>query len=136
MTKDPLTPTTENIGLDPVEILVCATCRLNDVPADKDDRPGKHLLQGLMAADVPDHITIRSVECLSNCKRGCTIVLRANGKWTYVYGHLDPETDVETVIEGAKKYSNAADGLVPWRERPEHFRKNCIARIPPLKEHS
>ncbi|MYH58038.1 MAG: metal-binding protein, partial [Boseongicola sp. SB0675_bin_26] len=24
-------------------------------------------------------------------------------------------------------------GLVPWRERPEHFRKNCIARIPPIE---
>ena len=34
--------------------------------------------------------------------------------------------------EGATKYAATPDGVVPWRERPDHFRKNCIARIPPL----
>ena len=39
----------------------------------------------------------------------------------------------EIIVDGVTRYHNAADGLVPWRERPEHFRKNCIARIPPLE---
>ena len=37
----------------------------------------------------------------------------------------------EAVLDGATRYAATADGLVPWRERSEHFRKNCIARIPP-----
>jgi predicted metal-binding protein len=52
-------------------------------------------------------------------------------RWTYVYGNL-AEDAVDVVVDGANRYAATADGLVPWRERPEHFRKNCIARIPPL----
>ena len=32
----------------------------------------------------------------------------------------------------AARYRATPDGLVPWRARPETFRRNCIARIPPL----
>ena len=66
-------------------------------------------------------------------KRGCTIALRSPGRWTYVYGNIDPAAQLETVVEGVTRYAATPDGLVPWRERPEHFRKNCIARIPPLE---
>jgi predicted metal-binding protein len=75
---------------------------------------------------------VHAVECLSNCTRGCTVALRGGDRWSYVYGNLNPETDVETLRDGAARYQAAADGLVPWRERSQHFRKNCIARIPPL----
>ncbi len=72
------------------------------------------------------------VECLSNCTRGCTVALRAPGRWTYVYGNLDASL-VGVLADGVARYVATADGLVPWRERPEHFRKNCIARMPPLE---
>ncbi len=35
------------------------------------------------------------------------------------------------IIDGAARYHATADGLIPWRERPDHFKRNCIARIPP-----
>ena len=76
---------------------------------------------------------MRAVECLSNCTRGCSIALRGPGRWTYVYGNLDETADVHTIVDGVIRYHRTSDGLVPWRERPEHFRKNCIARIPPLE---
>lgn len=78
-------------------------------------------------------VQVIPVECLSNCSRGCTVALRAPGRWTYVYGNLDPAQHLPALAEGAAKYLAAPDGLVPWRERPEQFRKNCIARIPPLE---
>jgi predicted metal-binding protein len=60
-------------------------------------------------------------------------VLRGGaGRWTYVYGNLD-ESLAQVVHDGATRYHATDNGLVPWRERPEHFRKNCIARIPPLE---
>ena len=69
---------------------------------------------------------------LSNCDFGCSVVLRGGDqRWTYVYGNLDPEK-VAIVLDGVARYRATSNGLVPWRERPEHFRKNCIARIPPL----
>ena len=38
----------------------------------------------------------------------------------------------DMILEGAALYHQTDDGLIPWRQRPEHFKRNCIARIPPL----
>ncbi|MGO4909132.1 DUF1636 family protein [Pseudorhodobacter sp. W20_MBD10_FR17] len=117
-----------------VDLLICTTCKSSDPLATMDDenRPGAQLYAALMAGEIPAGVNVHAVECLSNCTRGCTVALRGGDRWTYVYGNLNPETDVETLRDGAARYQAAADGLVPWRERSQHFRKNCIARIPPL----
>jgi len=117
---------------EPIELLVCVTCRLMDAPAQPDaERPGR-LLADALNGQMPDGVVLRETECLSNCKRGCTVALRGPGRWTYVYGNIAPD-QAETVAQGATRYRDADKGLVPWRERPDHFRKNCIARIPPLE---
>lgn len=121
-----------------VELLVCMTCR-SALPsysltpeAEDAPRAGAVLLAALQTAQVPESLRIVPVECLSNCTRGCTVALRGTGRWTYIYGNLDAGM-VDVLIDGAARYAASADGLVPWRERPDHFRKNCIARIPPLE---
>ena len=119
--------------LKSIEILVCDSCRHEDFPKVADTRPGALLLEALAKQELPVEIAVRSVKCLSNCSQGCSIALRGEGRWSYVYGNLTPNEHVSTIIEGANKYLTAADGLVPWRDRPEHFRKNCIARIPPIE---
>ncbi|MEL7091209.1 MAG: DUF1636 domain-containing protein [Pseudomonadota bacterium] len=114
-----------------VELLVCTKCRKGqDIPDDA-TRPGAALHAELSARALPDTITLRAVECLSNCSQGCSVALRGGpARWTYVYGNLDTDL-ADTLIDGATRYAATDDGLVPWRERPEHLRKNCIARIPP-----
>jgi predicted metal-binding protein len=72
------------------------------------------------------------VECLSNCTRSCTAAVAAPGKWTYVVGHLDPEQNVEDMLQFARLHGASADGLTVWRDRPVHVRKNTIARVPPM----
>jgi predicted metal-binding protein len=115
-----------------VELLVCTTCRRGQ-PKDADaPRPGALLAERLAGA-LPEGVRLTPVECLSNCDAGCTVVLRGPGRWSYVYGNLCPDAQVATIAEGALKYAESADGRVPWRERPEHFRKNCVARIPPME---
>ena len=119
-------------AVPPVELLVCTRCRPEGQEvADDADRPGAALFRGLSAQGI-EGVAITPVECLSNCSRACTIALRGPDRWTYVYGGFDAEDGLDTIRAGALTYRDAADGLVPWRERPEHFRKNCIARIPPL----
>ncbi|WP_204115818.1 DUF1636 family protein [Shimia biformata] len=117
---------------EPVELLVCTTCRAG-APTDQDGpRAGAALFDALGNAELPANITLRPVECFSNCDHGCSITLRGgDARWTYVYGRFSGPEDVALVAEGASKYAATTDGLVPWRERPVHFRKNCIARIPP-----
>jgi predicted metal-binding protein len=75
---------------------------------------------------------VTPVECLSVCKRPCTVALAAGGKWTYVVGDLDPESQVDDVVDMALRYGASGNGIVPWRERPQSFRKGVVSRTPPL----
>ena len=115
------------------ELLVCTTCRMGrEIPADG-VRPGARLHRALEEMDWPEGVVLRAVECFSNCDQGCSVVLRGGPeKWSYVYGRLD-ETLADVIHDGATRYHATDNGLVPWRERPEHFRRNCIARIPPTE---
>jgi predicted metal-binding protein len=120
-------------NLQPVEVLVCATCRAGQPTDQEGPRPGAQLGAALTEMDWPDHVSIKAVECLSNCDSGCSVAVRGGAeRWTYVYGNFTGAEDAALVHEGLVKYAATTDGLVPWRERPVHFRKNCIARIPPL----
>ncbi len=120
------------VELPPVELLVCVKCRREtDVP-EGGQRPGEKMHAALAECVMPDGVTLKAVECLSNCSSGCSVAVRGGAsRWTYVYGNLMEDRDADMVVDGITKYAATADGIVPWRERPEHFRKNCIARIPP-----
>ena len=59
------------------------------------------------------------------------MALSAPGRWAYVYGRLSQD-NARDIVAGAAAYAAAPDGLVPWRSRPEIFRKQSLARIPPV----
>lgn len=117
-----------------VTLHVCVTCRGADTPDDA-PRPGARLHRALAAAlaerDGDVCLRLEPVECLSVCKRPCTVAVSSPGRWTYIYGDLDPATAAETILDGVARYAGTPDGIVPWRERPAAFRKGVIARIPP-----
>ena len=110
-------------------LYVCITCKAGE------DRPGQALFDALSARIVADDetgVSLRAVECLSVCKRPCTVALAARGKWTYVVGDLSVETDLDDILTAARRFARTHDGIVPWRERPMPFRKGVISRTPPL----
>ncbi|PWR18168.1 DUF1636 family protein [Zavarzinia aquatilis] len=113
-----------------VTLHVCITCRANRRLAEGEICPGSRLLEAARRA-APDGIAVAPVTCLSACSRGCAVAFAGPGRWTYVYGGIAPETDLGALLEGAALYARAADGIVPWRERPELLRRSVIARIPP-----
>lgn len=115
-------------------LMVCTTCRGQGASDPEAVRPGAMLAASLSQAEFPANVRLQEVECLSACKTGCAIALAAPGCWTYVYGHLDPELHLEQIVQGVAAYAASSDGLVPWRERPEIFRKQSIARIPPQEQ--
>lgn len=114
-------------------ILVCTTCRRDAAVGPAGECPGQWMFSSL-AARLPEGLRLQPVQCLSACSQGCAVALSSPGKWTYVYGRLDPEKHIPDILEGAVRYAASADGIVPWRERPEIFRKNPLARIPPLED--
>lgn len=116
-----------------VTLHVCVTCRRGLPDAGDAPRPGAALHEALVAAGAPEGVRIVAAECLSACDNGCNIALSAPGRWSYVYGHMDPTRHVPDILAGATAYAAAPDGIVPWRERPQIFRKQSLARIPPLE---
>jgi predicted metal-binding protein len=107
---------------------VCVTCRREgDDPAAP--RAGARLLAALEAS-APGGLALAPVECLGNCKRGCSVALAAEGTWTYVFGDLGPDAAPD-ILTAAALLAASPDGLMPWRGRPEPFKRGMIARIPP-----
>lgn len=115
------------------ELLVCVTCRRKGAPPEDERRPGRVLFDRIAAAETPEGLRVTPVECLQNCSNACTVALRGPAaKWTYVFSNVDETTGAEMLLAGAAQYHAAPDGVIPWRERPEHFKRNCLARIPPI----
>jgi len=116
-------------------IFVCVSCKLAiDGHGNDFEKPGREL-----AAAVDDHlrgagasgIEVRPVECLSVCKRACTIAFTGQNKWTYLIGGVDAKTHADEISVTAQRFAASEDGIIPWKERPLFFRKGVIARVPP-----
>jgi predicted metal-binding protein len=113
-------------------LYVCTTCRDADhVVGQGAPCAGARLLAALVAAPIDPAIRIVPVECLSVCKRTCSVSFAAPGKWTYVYGDLPAETAAPVILDGARLYAQAPDGLIPWKQRPDALKKGVVARVPP-----
>jgi len=114
-----------------VTLHVCITCRAGQTLQEGETTPGARLYAAIANKGAPEGVNLVAVECLSACSQGCSVALSAPGRWSYVYGRLS-EVNAADVIAGAAAYAAAPDGIVPWRSRPEIFRKQSLARIPPI----
>ena len=116
-------------------IYVCNTCRRPEDPEDY-PRPGAALAAATIRAAEDSGIAVQPLRCLANCKRGCSAVLRRTDasapSWTYVFGHLDAAADAQALVQGAQLLAQSADGLMPWKGRPEALKRGLIARVPPF----
>jgi len=118
-------------ALEATTIYVCITCRR---PGDPDDapRPGLLLARATKRAAEGTGLKVKRVRCLANCNRALSCAMRRDGGWAYVFGELEADRDAAALIEGAKLFARAEDGLMPWRGRPEVLKRGLIARVPPI----
>ena len=115
----------------PMILYVCTTCRDADhVVGQATPCAGARLYAAIEAAPCDPLVRVVPVECLSACKRPCTVSFVAPGKWTYVFGDLPADSAAEIVRLGARLYAEATDGLIPWKLRPDALKKGALARVP------
>ncbi|UVK52221.1 DUF1636 family protein [Mesorhizobium sp. AR02] len=113
-----------------VTIIVCASCR-DETGSDAHPRAGELLADDTRRAASDDHIRVRAVECLGNCKRRLSAAILRDGCWSYVFGDLTAASGAD-LVTGAKLFATSTDGLIPWRGRPGSLKRGLVARIPPL----
>ena len=104
----------------------CITCRRSADP-DLLPRPGALLARATATAAIGTNIAVRRVRCLANCSRGLSAASTCERRWTYVFADLEATRDATALIQGAKLLA-VADGVMPWRDRPEVFKRGLTAR--------
>lgn len=123
----------------PTTIYVCIRCNYTQSDAERAGaRSGSHLYAEVerQFAAWPHRaaFTLTPVECMSNCKRACTVALAAPEKYTYMFGDLKPGAEAAAaVLTCAQFYATKSDGFMDRVERPEALRSAILARIPPLR---
>lgn len=113
-------------------LIVCTTC----TRTGGDCKPGLALIQALQrpaaACDsmLPDGFRVSGTVCMSGCSHPCTVAFVADGKTSYLFGDIDPDADVEALLEFAALYRARGDGATRWAERPGAIRRKILGRIP------
>ena len=116
------------------EVLVCVLCRPADRPRDR-PRPGRDLFEAIENIALRDDLPfpIRPGDCMSGCRRDCTVALQAPGKMSYFFGDLSADdTTAEQVLSCAALHQASADGFMPRDARPQPLREGILARLPAL----
>ena len=101
------------------QILVCQSCRHKDSPC----RPGLALLEKLRAAvseakGLAEDFEISGTACMAGCDRPCTVAWRATGKATWLFGDIDPDADIDALVDFATLYQRLEDGWCRAADRP------------------
>jgi len=119
---------------------ICMTCRdgretLNEL------RGGARLAKSVMKQleqSTSTEVSLRGIQCMSQCKRPCIASLSGCDRFTYVFGDLDSEnTDhIDALLALVALYETAPEGFIERRNRPEALRSNILGRIPPLSSTS
>ena len=116
-----------------VVVHVCTTCRAEGEALEpRELRSGARLYEALKQFRSANDPVVVPVECLSVCRRPCTISFSAPGSWTYVYGDFPADADPEAILNAARLYARSPQGLIPWKQRPDALKKGVVARVPPL----
>jgi predicted metal-binding protein len=115
---------------------ICFRCKPEGWPGVADARrPGADLADAIGAEATRrgiDQEVLRDVRCMSQCKRPCVVAFSGEGRFTYLFGDLDPARDAPAVLDAFALYRTRPDGFMERFERPEVLQAGILGRVPPL----
>lgn len=113
-------------------ISVCTSCKYKGTTC----KPGYEMIEKLRTAidaagdAIPEEFEISGVACMAGCDRPCAVAYYGSRKATYLFGDIDPETDINDLVEFARQYAFLQDGWCSSVDRPGKLRKSTLARVP------
>ena len=113
-------------------ITVCTSCKHTGETC----RPGYALIDRLRAAieaagdSIAEDFEISGTACMAGCSRPCTVAYHATRKASYLFGDIEPDADIDDLVEFARQYAVLHDGWCSSMDRPGKLRKTTLARIP------
>lgn len=117
-------------------IHVCVTCNRPGEQAPLEARAGRRLHAAVVERARVTGATVRinSIECMAQCRRGCTVAFSSRGKWNYLFGDLDPDVEgtADAILACTDIQATDPEGLIKLKSRPAQIRKGLLARIPPM----
>lgn len=113
-------------------ITICTSCRHKGTECRHGYDLIKRLRQAIATAGdtVPEVFEISGVACMAGCDRPCTVAYHGTRKATYLFGDIDPDTDIEDLVAFARQYACSHDGWCSSVDRPGKLRKTTLARVP------
>lgn len=114
---------------------VCFRCKPEGWAGADERRPGAELADAIedeIGKRALDIAVMRDVRCMSQCKRPCVVAFSGAGRFTYLFGDLDPARDAGAVLDAFTLYSERDDGFMERFERPEVMQAGILGRVPPL----
>lgn len=132
-----LNPMSDALNPAVTEMIVCTTCRpagaSRELPA-----AGAILFEAVQTTQLQDEIgawdrvRVRGVACISSCSRACSVTFQSAGKYTYLFGDLQPDEETaHQLLLCASLHAAAPDGNMLRNDRPERLRSGILARVPP-----
>ena len=119
-------------------LTICMTCR-DGKETSTGTRGGTRLAKEILKDFThQENLSIRGVDCMSNCKRACAISITAKDCFTYIFGDVDPDILEyrKLLAELLKSYRAKNDGFLRRRDRPKFFQSNILGRLPPIDSNS
>lgn len=113
-------------------ITICTSCHHKDETC----RPGYELINRLRAgieavgSAVTEEFEIAGTARMDGCDRSCTMAYHATRKASYLFGDVDPDEDIESLMEFARQYAVLHNGWYSSVDRLGQLRKATLACIP------
>ena len=107
---------------------ICTRCRDGQEQDYQEVLGGERMAKAILARQFAwkdFSFGFRGVACMSNCKRPCIAAICGHGRFSYLFGDLDPEmpSTVDALVEFPSIYLTAPEGFVGRRNRPIPLQK-------------
>lgn len=113
-------------------VSICTSCRHKG----RSCKPGYALIKQLHAAveaaggAVGDDFEIAGTACMTGCDRPCVVAYHVSRSAAYMFGDVDPDDDIDDLIDFAREYAVLHDGWCGAPYCPGAAHKTTLTRVP------